>query len=167
MADAQQNLKDAFAGESQANQRYLAYAKKARDEGHPMVARLFRAAAAAETVHAQNHMDAMGAVHGTLENLQDAQAGEAHEFRSMYPEFIEGAQQEGREDAEETFDYAMQVEQIHHELYAQAIQALEGGADLPERDMYVCRGCGNTVYDEPPEKCPICGAPKSWFMHIE
>jgi len=167
MADSQENLEAAFAGESQANQRYHAFAKKADDEGYSAIARLFRAAAAAETVHAQNHIDAMGAVEDTMANLKTAMASEAEEFESMYPEFIEVAQQEGNEDAETTFDYAMQVEQIHYELYSKAAEALEGGSDLPETDMYVCRGCGNTVEGEPPEKCPICGAPRSWFMLIE
>lgn len=167
MADSQKNLKAAFAGESQANQRYHAFAKKAEDEGYGMIARLFRAAAAAETVHAQNHIDAMGAVGDTMANLKTAMEGEADEFKSMYPEFIETAQDEGNEEAEETFDLAMQVEQIHHELYGKAAEALKAGSDLPETPMYVCRGCGNTVEGEAPDECPICGAPKSWFMLIE
>lgn len=167
MAKSQQNLEAAFAGESQANQRYLGFAKKAQEVGLTMIARLFRAAAAAETVHAQNHLDAMGAVRDTLSNLKTAQAGEAEEFRSMYPEFLNVARQEGNQDAEMTFDFAMQVEKIHHDLYGKAMASLEKGKDLPERKMFVCRGCGNTVEDEAPEKCPICGSPKSWFMLIE
>ncbi|MGD2174720.1 MAG: rubrerythrin family protein [Candidatus Brocadiaceae bacterium] len=167
MASTQHNLKEAFAGESQANQRYLGFAREAEDAGRPMIARLFRAAAAAETVHAQNHLDAMGAIEETLQNLETARSGEAHEFKEMYPEFLESAREQEHEEGEATFDYAMQVEKIHHALYGEAIETLTGGQDLPERDIYVCRGCGNTVYDEAPEKCPICGAPKAWFMHIE
>jgi rubrerythrin len=167
MGDTQENLKDAFAGESQANQRYLGFAKKAEDEGHPMVARLFRGAAAAETVHAQNHLEVMGGVGETLENLQEAQSGEAEEFKSMYPDFISSAREEGHGDGEETFDLAMQVEKTHHKLYGAAIEALKEGKDLEEQDLFVCRGCGNTVLGEAPEECPICGAPKSWFMKIE
>ncbi len=167
MAETQQNLSDAFSGESQANQRYLAFARKAEAEGYRMIARLFRAAAAAETVHAQNHLDAAEAVGDTMDNLETAREGEAHEFQKMYPEFLAGAREEAHQDAEETFDYALQVEQIHHGLYQEAISSLQDGSDLPERDAFVCRGCGNTVYGEPPEKCPICGSPKSWFMHIE
>ncbi len=167
MADSQKNLEEAFAGESQANQRYLAFAKKAEEEGHKMIARLFRAAAAAETVHAQNHIDAMSGVKDTGANLQEAMAGEAEEFRSMYPEFLEVAREQENEEAETTFDYAMQVEQIHHQLYSKAAEALEDGSDLPEIEMYVCRCCGNTVEGEPPRMCPICGAPRSHFMHIE
>lgn len=167
MAETQDNLKEAFAGESQANQKYMAFARKADEEGHAQVARLFRAAAAAETVHAQNHAEAMGIIGETLENLKAAAEGEAEEFQSMYPGFIKTAQTEGHEDAEETFDFANQVEQIHHDLYNTAISALESGQDIPERKMFVCRGCGNTVEDEAPDECPICGSPRSWFMAIQ
>lgn len=167
MADTQDNLKEAFAGESQANQKYMAFARKADEEGHSQVARLFRAAAAAETVHAQNHAEAMGLVGDTVKNLKAAAEGEAQEFQSMYPAFIEKAREEGDEDAEETFDYANQVEEIHHDLYSQAISALEGHEELPVKQMFVCRGCGNTVEGEAPDKCPVCGAPRSWFLSIE
>ncbi len=167
MGDTQQNLKAAFAGESQANQRYLGFARKAGEEGHPMVARLFRGAAAAETVHAQNHLDVSDEVGDTLGNLKAARAGEAEEFKSMYPEFVDTAREEGHGEGEETFDLAMQVEKIHHELYGRAIEALEQGEELAEEPVFVCRGCGNTVLREAPEQCPICGAPKSWFMNIE
>lgn len=167
MAESQDNLKEAFAGESQANQKYMAFAQKADEEGHSQVARLFRAAAAAETVHAQNHAQVMGIVGGTVDNLKAAAEGEAEEFEEMYPGFIEKAQAEGNEDAEATFDYANQVEQIHHDLYTTAISALESGEELPEKKMFVCRGCGNTVEGEAPDECPICGSPKSWFMAIE
>jgi rubrerythrin len=163
----QDNLEEAFAGESQANQRYMGFGKRAQDEGYPMVARLFRAAAAAETVHAQNHMRAMKGVRATLDNLKAGVAGEAAEFGSMYPAFLRAAREEGNQDAETTFDYALQVEQIHHGLYGRAVEALEGGSDLPEQKAFVCRGCGNTVLGEAPQKCPICGAPRSWFMDIE
>jgi rubrerythrin len=162
-----ENLKAAFAGESQANQRYHGFARKAEDDGLNMVARLFRAAAAAETVHAQNHLDVMGSVGETTDNIKAAMAGEAEEFKSMYPDFIEAAEAEGNEEAAETFDLAMQVEEIHHDLYGKALEAVEAGRDLPERRMFVCRGCGNTVEDEAPDECPICGAPRSWFMSIE
>ena len=167
MSKTDDNLKEAFAGESQANQKYLAFAKKSDKEGLPAIARLFRAAAAAETVHAQNHAGTMGIIVGTLDNLEAAAAGEAAEFREMYPGFIAQAEQEGNAKAKTTFDYANQVEQIHHALYSKAIETLGKGQDLPETEMFVCRGCGNTVEGEAPDKCPICGAPKSWFMRIE
>ncbi len=167
MAATDENLKQAFAGESQANQRYHAFARRAEEDGHKMIARLFRAAAAAETVHAQNHIDAMGAVGETAQNVKAAMAGEAEEFKSMYPAFIVTADDEQRDEARESFDLAMQVEQIHHDLYGKALESLEAGKDLPYRSIFVCRGCGNTVEDAAPEKCPICGAPGSWFMFIE
>lgn len=167
MAESTDNLQTAFAGESQANQRYNGFAAKAQKEGFKTVAKLFRAAAAAETVHAQNHLQAMEGVGATQDNVKAAMAGEAEEFKTMYPDFVEVAQQEGNKEAERTFDYAMQVEKIHHELYSKALEALTGGSDLPFKHMFVCRGCGNTVEDQAPDKCPICGAPKSWFMWIE
>ena len=161
------NLKEAFAGESQANQSYLAFAKKADNENLPTITRLFRAAAAAETVHAQNHAAAMEMVGPTLDNLKTAAAGEKAEFKEMYPAFIEQAEKEGNGQARQTFDHANQVEQIHHGLYSEGIKTLEKGEDLPDTKIFVCRGCGNTVEGQAPEKCPICGAPPSWFMHIE
>ena len=167
MAETPENLKEAFAGESQANQRYLAFAKEAETEGYPQIARLFRAAAAAETVHAHNHLRQMDGIGDTAENLEAAIAGEAGEFKSMYPAFIQEARAEGNKGAERTFDLALQVERIHHELYSSAAQKLKEGQDFPYANFFVCRGCGNTVVDEVPDKCPICGAPKSWFMWIQ
>lgn len=166
MAETQGNLEEAFAGESQANQRYLAFAKQAEADGLPMIARLFRAAAAAESVHAGNHLNAMEGVGETMDNLQAARAGEHEEVESMYPPMVEQARQQEEEDAAESFDFALQVEKIHHELYNKAIQRLQGGKDLPERLIFVCRNCGNTVEKAPPEECPICGAPHHWFMLI-
>lgn len=161
------NLKEAFAGESQANQRYHGFARKAEDEGFTMVARLFRAAAAAETVHAQNHLLAMEGVGGTPDNVKEAMAGEAEEFKSMYPDFLQTAKEEGHKGAQRTFGQAMQVEKIHHDLYSKALESLEAGSDLPYKNIFVCRRCGNTVEDVAPEVCPICGAPKSWFMWVQ
>ena len=167
MSETSENLGEAFAGESQANQRYLAFARKAQQEGYTQVAKLFRAAAAAETVHAQNHFRTMDGVEDTLENLKAAAEGEAEEFREMYPGFIEKAKEEDENDARTSFTYANKVEKIHHKLYEQAMDAVEGGEDLPEKDMYVCTQCGNTVEDEAPESCPICGAPRKDFMLVE
>jgi rubrerythrin len=167
MAGTQDNLKAAFAGESQANQRYHGFAKKASADGKTMVAKLFRAVAAAETVHAQNHLQAMKGVGETPANVKSAIEGEAYEFKKMYPEFLAAAKKEEDEQAERSFDLAMKVEKIHHELYGKALKALEAGKDLPYKNIFVCRGCGNTVEDQVPEVCPICGAPKSWFMWIE
>lgn len=167
MAETSDNLSDAFAGESQANQRYLAFARKAQQEGYSQVAKLFRAAAAAETVHAQNHFRTMGGVDDTLDNLGTAAEGEAEEFREMYPAFIETAKEEGESKARTSFNYANKVEKIHHQLYQKAMDAVEDGGDLPEQDLYVCTQCGNTVEDEAPQSCPICGAPQEDFMLVE
>jgi len=167
MGQTDENLKEAFAGESQANRNYTAFAQKADKDGFAQVARLFRAAAAAETVHALNHLKVMGGVKSTLDNLKAAAAGEAAEFKKMYPRFIEQAAQDENEEAKRTFDYANQVEEIHHDLYTRAAEAVEAGEDMPEAEIYVCRGCGNTVEGEPPDRCPICGAPKKWFDRIE
>lgn len=167
MAKTDENLQEAFAGESQANRMYTAFAQKADQDDLSQVARLFRAAAAAETVHALNHFQVMGGVNSTEENLKTASQGEADEFEEMYPDFIEQAEEEGEEAALRTFDYANQVEEIHHNMYNKALEAVQSGEDLPETDIYVCQGCGNTVEDEAPDTCPICGAPKSMFDKIE
>ena len=160
------NLKEAFAGESQANRTYLAFAKKADAEGRPQIARLFRAAAAAETVHAHAHLRVMGGVKGTAENVQAGIDGEGHEFRNMYPGFVREAEAEGNNAAAISFKNAMAVEEIHHGLYSQAAEALEQGKDLPEASIFVCQVCGNTVLGEAPEKCPICGAPRKRFEEV-
>ncbi len=167
MSETQDDLQEAFAGESQANRTYLAFAQKAEEDGYSQVARLFRAAAASETVHALNHLQVMGGIRDTLDNLQEAAEGEAAEFRNMYPEFIERAKESGNEDARDSFEYASEVEEIHHSLYQKAIEAVKQGEDLPETEMFVCQGCGNTVEGEAPESCPICGAPRSMFEKVE
>lgn len=163
----QDNLKAAFAGESQANQKYRAFAQKAEKDGQPQIARLFRAAAAAETIHAHSHLRTMGGLGQTAENLQTAIEGEGHEFKEMYPEFVEQAVVEGDQAAQRTFQYAMEVEKVHHELYQQALETLQGGGDLPQRNIYVCSVCGNTVYGQPDDDCPICGAKPAVFFEVD
>jgi len=159
-----QNLKDAFAGESQANRKYLAFAKKAEADGFKQVAKLFRAAGDAETIHAHNHLRAMGEIKSTLENLQAAEAGEGYEFQTMYPKFVAEAEKEGNKMALQSFKGAMAVEKIHYDLYGQALAAVKGGKDLAAAGIYVCPVCGNTVIGTVPDKCPICGVPKEkWF----
>ena len=160
------NLKEAFAGESQANRKYLAFAKKAEQDGYPQVAKLFRAAAEAETVHAHAHLRAMGGIKTTTENLQAAIEGEGFEFQQMYPKFLSEAESEGNKPAEFSFKYALAVEEIHHGLYKEALDAVKSENDLPETKIFVCPVCGNTVKGEAPDKCPICGAPKEQFMEI-
>lgn len=167
MATTQSNLQEAFAGESQANRRYLFFAEKAEAEGHPNIARLFRAAAEAETVHARNHLEVMGGIMPTNLNLGVAAEGEYYEFTKMYPEFIKQAMVEGNENAERSFDYANKVEKIHHQFYQKAIEAMRTGQRLEDKPYFVCQVCGNTVLGEAPEKCPICGSPRSKFKKVE
>ena len=163
MNKTDKNLKDAFAGESQANRRYLAFAQKAEEEGFTQAAKLFKAAAEAETVHALNHLRVTGEVKSTLENLNTALGGETFEFTKMYPEYIATAKQEENKQATWSFDVANKVEQVHAKLYQKAIDALKSKKDMAKVDYYVCGVCGNTVEGSAPEKCPICGAPKSKF----
>jgi rubrerythrin len=163
MAKTDENLKTAFAGESQANRRYLAFAKKAEEEGFMQVAKLFKAAAESETVHALNHLRITSEIKSTLENLGSAVSGETFEFNEMYPEYIETAKQEGNKQAAWSFDVANKVEQIHAKLYSKAIDALKNKKLTEKVDYYVCSVCGNTVEGEPPDKCPICGSPKEKF----
>ncbi len=160
------NLKEAFAGESQANRKYLAFAKKAEAEGYAQIARLFRAAAEAETVHAHAHLRVQGGVGTTAENLTTAILGEGTEFKQMYPKFVAEAEAEGNKAALTGFKHAMAVEEVHHGLYSAALKALHGGKDLPAAPMFVCSVCGFTVAGKAPDKCPICGAPKKSFMEI-
>ncbi|MGD9874167.1 MAG: rubrerythrin family protein [Kiritimatiellia bacterium] len=160
------NLKDAFAGESQANRKYLAFAKKAEADGFAQVAKLFRAAAEAETVHAHAHLRAMGGIKDTVANLQSAIEGEGFEFQKMYPPYLKQAQAEGNKPAEISFKYALAVEEIHYNLYDKALESVKAGKDLPARKIYVCPVCGNTEYDEAPEKCPICSVPAAKFIEI-
>ncbi len=159
------NLRTAFAGESQANQTYMAYAKKAKAEGRPQIAKLFRAAAASETVHAQAHLRVLG-VQTTADNLRAAMGGEESEFTTMYPGFVAQAEQEDNPQALISFRNALAVERIHYSLYREALASVDEGEDLPEAAIFVCGVCGNTVIGEAPEVCPICGAPKVKFSEI-
>ena len=162
-SQTEKNLQEAFAGESQANRKYLAFAKKAEQEGYKQMAKLFRAAAEAETVHAHAHLRALGGIRSTKENVQEAIAGETHEFKKMYPEMLEKAKAEGVKQAEISFDYANQVEKIHAALYENALANL---GKNKEADYYVCPVCGNTVEAKAPDKCPICDTPGSKFIKI-
>jgi rubrerythrin len=163
MSKTEKNLWEAFAGESQANRKYLAYASIAEKEGHPQAAKLFRAAAEAETVHALAHLRVLGKVRGTEENLKDAIAGETHEFKNMYPAMIEEAKEEKVKAAELSFSFANAVEEIHAKLYQKALDSL----DNPKAtDYFVCKVCGYTCEDSAPEKCPVCGAGSQEFIAI-
>jgi rubrerythrin len=160
------NLQAAFAGESQANRTYLAFAAKAESEGHPQIAKLFRAAAAAETVHAHAHLRVLGGVKDTGQNLQSAIEGEGYEFQEMYPKFIEEAETEGNRAAVASFRNANAVEKIHFDLYSKALETLAAGQDMPAASIHVCEICGNTVVGDVPDRCPVCGAPKAKFTEV-
>ncbi len=163
----EKNLQEAFAGESQANRRYLFFADKADKEGYSQIARLFRTAAEAETVHARNHFNAIDGVGSTRANLPASATGEHYEFTRMYPPFIEQAEVENNKKAQRSFEYANAVEQIHHGYFEKALKALEAGQQLKDEPYFICPVCGNTVAGEAPEKCPICGTPASRFKRVE
>ena len=167
MSKTRDNLQTAFAGESQANRKYLFFAEKAEQEGHKQTAKLFRAVADAETVHARNHLKVMQGIKSTKENLLAAKGGENYEFTEMYPAFIKQAEVEGEDKARDSFDLANKVEQIHHGMFETALSKIEKGEAIEEKPIYVCQYCGNTVEGIAPERCPICGAPRRMFKPIE
>ncbi len=154
------NLMDAFAGESQANRKYLAYSKKAEKDGKKNAAKLFKAASDAETIHALKHFEVAGKVGGTDENLKDAVAGETYEYKDMYPDFVKEAEAEGNKAAVMSFTYAMKAEEVHAKLYQEALDNLD---KTEEVFYYLCPVCGNIEYERP-EKCKICGASGDKFV---
>jgi len=166
MSETDQNLKDAFAGESQANRRYLAFALKAEKEGFPEVARLFRVAAESETYHALNHLRAIGGIGTTEENLQEAMMGERHEAVEMYPDFIEQANIEENKLAGRSFTWALAAEKVHEGLYSESLEAMKAGKDFERKEYHICPVCGYTMEGEPPDRCPLCNAPKDRFIKM-
>lgn len=165
MSKTTDNLKAAFAGESQARNKYIAFSMKADEEGFAQVARLFRAAAAAETVHAVAHLRALEGVGATADNLKAAIEGETHEFENMYPEMIAEAEAEGDKTALRSFNYANEVEKIHAALYKKLADSL--GSEQEEYSYYVCPVCGYTAEKEAPERCPVCNAKGSRFSQVD
>lgn len=165
MSKTEEHLRDAFAGESQANRRYLAFAAAADKEGFPQVAKLFRAAAEAETIHAHNHLKALKGIRSTKENLSEAITGETHEFKQMYPEMLKDARAEENKEGERTFHYANEVEKIHAQLYQKLLDNL--GAAQETYPYYVCPVCGYTSAKEAPDTCPVCGARGKMFKKID
>ena len=164
MSQSEQNLKDAFAGESQANRKYLAFAKQADKEGYTQVAKLFRAAAEAETVHAHTHLRTFGGINSTADNLQEAINGETYEFTSMYPEMIKTAEAEDEKKALRSFSWANEVEKIHAGLYQKALDNIDNSV---EADYYVCDVCGYTCENEAPDVCPVCKSKKKAFFKVD
>jgi rubrerythrin len=165
MSKSEDALKEAFAGESQANRTYLAFAAKAEQEGYLQAAKLFRASAEAETIHAHNHLRALKKILSTKENLQESIAGETHEFKSMYPAMIESAKAEGNKIAERSFHFANEVEKIHAKLYQVMLDHLDKAQEI--YPYFVCPVCGFTVGKAAPEVCPVCGAMGKMFKKVE
>ncbi len=163
MKKTQENLMAAFAGESQANRKYLAFAKKAEKEGFKNISRLFTAIAEAETIHALKHLDVAGKVGSTLENLTAAVEGETYEFTEMYPEFIKTAEEEGEKQALRTFDYANQAEKVHGATFKKLKESVDAGKDAEDKDVFLCPVCGWVGVDPVPERCPICNTPSKAF----
>ena len=167
MTQTTDNAQAAFAGESQANRKYLFFAEQAEKEGDKQVARLFRAAADAETVHAKNHLKVLKGINSTIENLKAAVSGENHEFTEMYPGFIKQAEADGDQKAKDSFELANEVEEIHHGMFGAFLDKVEKGESIEETSIHVCQYCGNTVEGEVPEKCPVCGMSQKIFKQID
>ena len=159
------NLKEAFAGESQANRKYLAFARKAEQDGFANVARLFRTAAEAETIHALGHLNALNAIKSTAENLQAAISGETYEYTEMYPPMLELAQSENHK-AKRMFGYATKAEAVHAKLYKMALEAVAQGKDMAESSFYLCPVCGHIELGNPPAVCPICGVKAEKYIQV-
>jgi rubrerythrin len=165
VATTPDNLKTAFAGESQANQKYRAFAKQAEQEGFPNVARLFRTTAEAERIHAEGHLKALDAVGTTAQNLQAAIDGETYETKEMYPPMFQQAEADGHK-AKRMFGYALNVEAVHARLYALALEAARRGQDLTETEFFLCPVCGHIEFGKPPESCPVCGAKGEKYIRV-
>ena len=165
MATTMENLKEAFAGESQANQKYRAFAKKAEQDGYPNLARLFRTTAEAERIHAEGHLKAMEQICSSIENLQAAIQGETYEYTKMYPPMVAQAEADGHK-AKRMFGYATQVEEVHARLYKMALEAVQQGKDLTETEFYLCPVCGRIEFGKPTEACPTCGTKPDKFILV-
>jgi len=162
MTDTTKNLKEAFAGESQANQKYRAFSKKAEKDGFANIARLFLATAEAERIHAEGHLKALEGISSTAENLQAAIDGETYEYQEMYPPMVEQAEADDHK-ARRMFKYATEAEAVHAKLYAMALEAVQQGKDL-DVDFYLCPICGYIEFGKPTEDCPVCGTKPEKFV---
>ena len=165
MTTTKENLKEAFSGESQANQKYRAFAKKAEKDGFANIARLFRTTAEAERIHAEGHLKAMDMIASTADNLQAAIDGETYEFTEMYPPMVETAMADGHK-AKTMFKFAIDAEAVHAEIYKKALEAVKNGVDLDVSEFYLCPVCGYIELGSAPEKCPVCGVKKALFEQV-
>ena len=165
MPTTQENLKESFAGESQANQKYRAFAKKAEREGFPNIAKLFKTAAEAERIHAEGHFNALDGIGTTVENIKAAIDGETYEYSTMYPPMLEQAEKEDHK-AKRMFKYAVEAEDVHAQLYKLALASAEAGKDLEETEFYLCPVCGHIEFGKPEDNCPICGTLASKYVKL-
>ncbi|NEX11295.1 MAG: rubrerythrin [Prosthecochloris sp.] len=165
MPTTQENLNNAFAGESQAYQKYAAFAKKAEKEGFKNIAKLFRTTAEAERIHAEGHLSASEGINSTAENLEKAISGETYEHNEMYPPMYEQAVAEGHK-AKRMFGFAVEAEKVHAALYRKALEAAKNGEDLSETEIWLCPVCGHIELGTPPDNCPICGVKASMYIQI-
>ncbi len=165
MPSTTENLKEAFAGESQANQKYRAFAKKAERDGFPNIAKLFLTAAEAERIHAEGHLTALEGIGSTVENLKAAIAGETYEFTEMYPPMLDKAETENHK-ARRMFGYAVKAEEVHAQLYKLALEAAESGKDLDVSEIYLCPVCGHIEFGKPEKNCPICGTVAAKYVKV-
>lgn len=161
-----ENLKEAFAGESQANQKYRAFAKKAEKEGFKNIAKLFKTTAEAERIHAEGHLNALEMIGSTAENLQAAIDGETYEYTEMYPPMFDEAQKDNHK-AKVMFNFALKAEKVHAELYSKALEAVKAGKDIDTDNIYLCPVCGFIAIDDVPDKCPVCGVGKDKFVQVD
>lgn len=160
------NLKKAFAGESQASRKYTYFSEKAMEEGFKNVSRLFKAASFSETIHAKKHLITMDGLNTTRQNLQEAISGENEEHTTMYPNFTSTAENEGNKEAALSFKYANEAEKAHESFYKNALESVENNEDMDDIDIWVCKGCGYTMQGNAPDNCPVCGAPKTMFKEF-
>jgi rubrerythrin len=158
-----ENLMAAFAGESQANRKYLSFSKKAKKDGLENVSRIFAAIAEAETIHALKHFEIAGKVGSTLDNLKAAAEGEEYEFTEMYPEFIETAKAEGETQALQTLEYANEAEKVHGGIFKDLVARVGDGKDAEVGEVHLCPVCGWVGFEPIPDKCPICNTAKKVF----
>ena len=166
MATTNEHLKEAFSGESQANQKYRAFAKQAEKEGFKNIAKLFRTTAEAERIHAEGHLKALDMIASTADNLQAAIDGETYEYTEMYPPMLEQAVSDGHK-AKTMFKFAVDAEEVHAQIYAKALEAVKAGKDMDISDFYLCPICGYIELGAAPEKCPVCGAKASAFCQLD
>ncbi len=157
------SLEEAYEGESKAHMRYLHFSEVAEEEGKDNIARLFRAIAFAEKIHARNHAEELGKIGGTVKNLEKGINGENFEVNSMYPAYHAIAELEEEYGAQTSINYALEAEKIHEEMYEDAKEAAEEDEDMELDEVYICPKCGYTHEGEPPENCPVCGLSSDKF----